>query len=98
RALLDAACAGGARALGRHSGRIEAGMWADLLALDSGALALDGLEGDTALDAWIFAARESPVRDVWSAGRHVVREGRHILRDDIEGRARAVLRGLREHL
>src|SRR5690606_39246131 len=34
RALYDAALAGGARALGRESGVIAAGNWADLVALD----------------------------------------------------------------
>ncbi len=66
------------------------------MALDSGSLALEGRKEDDALDAWVFAARESPVRDVWSAGRHVVREGRHVAREKIEGRARDVLRILRE--
>ncbi len=96
RALLDAVCAGGARALARDCGRIAPGAWADLVALDSGSLALEGRKEDDALDAWVFAARESPVRDVWSAGRHVVREGRHVAREKIEGRARDVLRILRE--
>ncbi|MFW6027588.1 MAG: amidohydrolase family protein, partial [bacterium] len=98
RALFGAVCAGGARALGRECGHITPGAWADLLTLDSAAPGLDGLSGDTALDAWIFAAREKVVRDVWSAGRHVVCEGRHVAREKIESRARTVLRRLRESL
>ena len=96
RALFDAVCAGGALALGRESGRIAPGAWADFVALDAAALALDGLQGDGNLDAWIFAGREPLIRDVWSAGRHVVKEGRHVARDMIEPRARNVLRPLRE--
>jgi formimidoylglutamate deiminase len=98
RALFDAACAGGARALGRESGRIAPGAWADLLTLDAGSLDLDGLTDDAVLDAWIFAARRPLVCDVWSAGRHMVRDGAHVGRDAIETRARAVLQRLRETL
>jgi formimidoylglutamate deiminase len=96
RTLFDAVCKGGAQALGRNSGHIAPGTWADLLTLDGAAIALDGLQDDGVLDAWIFAGREPLIRDVWSAGRHVVMEGRHVARDMIEPRARKVLRSLRE--
>jgi len=91
RFLFEAAVRGGARALGRGSGAIVAGGWADLVALDADALALTGLTGDALLDAWIFAADDRLVSDVWSAGRHVVRGGRHIVRDRVEARYRAVM-------
>jgi len=35
------------------------------------------------LDTWIFARDDRAVRDVWSAGRHMVRDGGHIRRDEI---------------
>ncbi|MEM6624452.1 MAG: formimidoylglutamate deiminase [Pseudomonadota bacterium] len=95
RTVFDAACRGGAQALGRRSGAIEAGSWADLVALDSNALALEGLQGDTVLDSWIFAGDDRVISDVWSAGRHVVQDGRHIRRDAIEARFREVLSRLR---
>jgi formimidoylglutamate deiminase len=38
------------------------------------------------------------VRDVWSAGRHVVRDGRHVARDAIAAAYRATLRDLGEAL
>ncbi|MEM7190605.1 MAG: formimidoylglutamate deiminase [Pseudomonadota bacterium] len=84
RFLFDAACAGGAQALGRGTGTIAPGEWADLVALDDTALALDGHDGDTLLDAWIFAGDDRVVSEVWSAGRHVVSEGRHRRREPIE--------------
>ena len=91
RRLFDAACAGGARAAGRECGAIEAGCWADLVALDGGAVDLVGRDGDAILDTWIFAGDDRLVRDVWSAGRHVVRDGRHRARPAIEaGYRRAI--------
>jgi len=83
RRIFDAMVAGGAQAAERHSGRIEAGAWADMLSLDTGSEHLWGRQGDTALDAWIFSGNDSLVRDVWSAGRHMVQEGRHVARDGI---------------
>ncbi|WP_029057660.1 formimidoylglutamate deiminase [Stappia stellulata] len=98
RRLFDAACAGGARALGREAGAIAAGNWADLLALDAASVHLEGLEGDTLLDAWIFAGDDRLVSDVWAAGRHVVKAGRHVRRDEIEARYRRAMNVLRECL
>jgi formimidoylglutamate deiminase len=94
RRLFDAATKGGAQALGRASGALAPGMWADMLALDLDALPLPGLSGDMALDAWIFAGDDRAVSDVWSAGRHVVRQGRHVARDKVAARFRNAVAGL----
>jgi formimidoylglutamate deiminase len=90
RALFQAAVQGGAQAAGRASGAIRVGDWADLLALDTGAVDLAGRQGDALLDAWIFAGDDRLVTDVWSAGRHIVTGGRHVARDAVEARYRAV--------
>jgi formimidoylglutamate deiminase len=95
RALFDAVLAGGARAAGRESGAIAPGMWADLVALDAGSLALEGRFGDDLLDSWIFASGQSVVTDTWSAGRHIVKEGRHLARAPVEAAFRASLTRLR---
>ena len=94
RHLFDAIVQGGARATGRRTGAIEAGQWADLLALDDASIHLENRVGDMALDSWIFAADDRLVRDVWCAGRHVVRTGRHIHHDAITETFRATLRDL----
>ena len=94
RVLLEGAAKGGAQAAGRQSGAIAAGNWADLVALDMGAVDLDGRQGDAILDAWIFAGDDRMVAGVWSAGRHMVKDGRHVARDGIEARYRAVMRRL----
>ncbi|MBB4265363.1 formimidoylglutamate deiminase [Roseospira visakhapatnamensis] len=96
RVLYQGACQGAARALGRPAGAIAPGRWADLLAVDGEALALAHLEGDALLDAWVFAGDDRLVTDVWSAGRHRVVAGRHVARDVVAQRFRAVLRRLRD--
>jgi formimidoylglutamate deiminase len=83
RVLFQGAVEGGAQAAGRASGAIAEGLWADLLALDDLGPDGQGKAGDTLLDTWIFARDDHSVRDVWSAGRHVVQDGRHIQRDAI---------------
>jgi formimidoylglutamate deiminase len=98
RFLWEGALKGGAQAAGRASGRIEAGQWADLLALDTGDLRLEGFTGDALLDSFLFAGRDGLVTDLWSAGRHVVREGRHIAREATATRFRSTMRRLREAL
>jgi len=94
RCLFDAVCAGGAQAANRPCGRIEPGAFADLLALDGQATSLVGRDGDTRLDAFVFADAERAITDVWAAGRHLVREGRHVRREAIESRYRRTLRTL----
>lgn len=98
RLLWEEAATGGARAAGRASGRIAVGQWADVLALDTADLRLEGLAGDQLLDACLFAGRDGLVTDLWSAGRHIVQHGRHIARAAVEARFRATLRRLRDTL
>jgi formimidoylglutamate deiminase len=93
-ALHADALAGGAAALGRDGGAIRAGAWADLAALDADAPCFLALPEDRLLDGWIFAADDRVVRDIWSAGRAVVRDGRHVARDRVEARFRATMAAL----
>ena len=72
--LYTSAARGSAQALGRNAGDIGEGRLADLVAIDSTAPALCGLAQDQLLDGLVFAATDSVVTDVWSAGRHVVLE------------------------
>jgi formimidoylglutamate deiminase len=98
RRLYDSVLTGGAAAAGRETGAIRPGLWADLVALDATHVDLDGREGDTILDTFVFAGEDRMVTDVWSAGRHMVRAGRHVARDDIVLACRAALRDLRDAL
>lgn len=91
RVLFDAAAAGGAQAGGRKAGQIAPGFWADLIAVDTGTQWLCNREGDALLDSLIFAGGQPSVTDVWSAGRHMVRQGRHIHRGAIVSRFMRVM-------
>ncbi|MEL6476928.1 MAG: formimidoylglutamate deiminase [Pseudomonadota bacterium] len=95
RTLFAEVLAGGAQAIGRDAGGIATGLWADLVLLDDRDLDLQGLGGEVLLDSFIFAAGDTVVRDVWSAGRHVVRGGRHIARDAVESAYRQNIAELR---
>ena len=96
RMLYEEALAGGARALGRACGRIETGCWADLVAINPERMDFHGLVGDRILDAWLLAARDGMVTDLWSAGRHAVRDGQHVGRERIGARYERSLRGILE--
>lgn len=98
RTLFEGAARGGATAAGRNSGAIESGRLADLVALDAGAIDLAGKQGDKILDAYIFAGDDRLVTDVWSAGRHMVKEGRHIKRDAIVAQYRKQMTSLLSEL
>ena len=98
RVLFNGAIKGGAQAAQRQSDAISEGNWADLMALDSSAIDLEGRKGDAVLDSFIFAGDDRMIRDVWSAGRHVVKEGRHLHRDAIAARYRQTMASLRDRI
>lgn len=93
-ALYTGALQGGAQALGRKSGKLEAGYWADMLAPDTEHPVLAGRSEDALLDSWIFTGSRDCISDVWSAGRHIVKDGQHIARAEIAGRFSAVMKRL----
>jgi formimidoylglutamate deiminase len=95
RSLIDAAIAGGARALGGDQPPgLMVGADADIVSLDTTHDALASRRGDALLDSWIFAARGSVIDCVWRFGRKVVSGGRHVRRDAITTRYRRVLADL----
>lgn len=98
RVLWEKALAGGTQALGRDSGALAAGRWADLVALDPAAAGLGHLTGDRLLDAFVFTSGREAVSDVWSAGRRAVRAGRHVAREAVAARYRACLASIMERL
>ena len=64
RTLFDAACFGGAQALGSSAGLAE-GLPADIVALDGKSEIFAGRQGDSLLDSLIFAGSNSLIRTVW---------------------------------
>ena len=81
--LHAAALDGGAGAMARETGAIEAGREADIVTLDAAHPLLAGKTGDAILDAYIFAGNANLVRDVMVGGRWIVRDGRHPEEDEI---------------
>lgn len=75
--LLHGALDGGARAMARPIGRLEAGCRADLVVLDARLPALVDRPDTRLLDAVVFAGNDNPVRDVMAGGRWVVTDRRH---------------------
>lgn len=95
RVLFEGAARGGAQAGGRGSGQIAEGQWADMVGVETGNAWICNRTGDAALDSMIFGGRgQDSITDVWSAGRHVVRGGRHIRREAITARFLDVMAGL----
>jgi formimidoylglutamate deiminase len=89
--LFQAAVDGGAQAIGRSSGRIEAGARADLVVLDRDHPVLVGRSGDAVLDSFVFAGNDSPIRDVMAGGSWRVRDGHHAEEEAVSARFRAVM-------
>ncbi|UWP95353.1 formimidoylglutamate deiminase [Aliiroseovarius crassostreae] len=84
RVLFDAANLGGAQAGGRDCGVLAPGMVADIVGLDLDNEWGANRSGDMALDTLIFGGHgQDCITDIWSAGRHVVKDGRHLARDRI---------------
>ena len=96
--LYVGAALGGAQALGRRAGRIAEDHLADLVAIDLSHPALCALRPDQILDGLVFAASDAVVTDLWSAGRHQVRQGQHIKRDEIVKGWRGAVRDLVDSL
>lgn len=92
--LYSGAALGGAQAIGRNAGVISIGKLADLVAIDSTDLSLCGLRGSQIFDGYIFAAKDTIVTDVWSAGRHMVQGGRHVAETYIKTKYRAAISDL----
>lgn len=97
-ALYAAALHGGAQALQRQSGTIAVGYLADLVAIDSTHPRLCALSDAQLLDGYLFAANDTVVTDLWSAGRHRVKGGHHVAEDSITGAYRKAMQALLERI
>ena len=93
RTLFQAALEGGAAALGAGPTGLRAGAPADIVSLDAMHPSLCGRTGDGWLDGWIFAA-DGAVDTVWRRGKSVVRDGRHVGREEIARRYCATVQRL----
>ena len=78
----------------RDSGQIAVGQLADMLSLDSQHSNMIAVTDDGWLDAWIFSGDDSLVTDVWTAGKQMVKEGRHVKREEIQARYDKTMRAV----
>ncbi len=89
--LVSGALSGGAQALGRPIGAIQAGQRADFVVLDADALRFHGRDEAQWLDAVVFADGPNPIRDVMVGGEWVIRDGHHADEIEIEQAFRAAI-------
>ena len=95
--LLAAATGGGASSLGwaGHGAEgIAAGNVADLVALTLDSVRLAAFEARDAAAHIVHGAAPSDVRDVWVAGRRIVRAGQHLLVGDVPSALRTSISAL----
>ncbi|HEY7486958.1 MAG TPA: formimidoylglutamate deiminase [Streptosporangiaceae bacterium] len=82
--LLAAATSNGHYGLGwPEAGRIEPGSCADLVTVSLDSVRLAGTGPEHAVESAVFAATAADVRHVVVSGREIVRDGRHLLVDDV---------------
>jgi formiminoglutamate deiminase len=85
-ALLRAATTDGHASLGwPDAGEIAPGARADLTTVSLDSVRTAGTAAGLALEAAMFAASAADVKDVVISGRHVVRDGTHLLVPDVPG-------------
>ena len=97
-ALYLGAANSGAQALAREAGSIAPGKLADLIAIDSSHPSLCALHDIQLMDGLVFAAKDTVITDVWSAGRHQVRNGMHVAEDTIKASYFDTISTLKERL
>ncbi len=94
-ALARAATTDGHASLGwPDAGEIAAGAIADLVTVGLDSPRLAGATPATALASVVFAASAADVRHVVVGGEDLVRDGRHLLIDDVPGALAAAIRPL----
>lgn len=91
RALFEAALVGGDKALGHDKSALAEGSLANIVTLDINHPAMAAKAEDSSLDGWIFASSGGIIDCVWSLGRKVVRNGRHISRERVASRFRKTM-------
>jgi formiminoglutamate deiminase len=84
--LLQAATVAGHASLGwPEAGLIAPGAFADLVVINTDSVRLAGWQRATAAEAVVFAATAADVRQVVVSGRDIVKDGKHLLVEDVPG-------------
>ena len=98
RNLIESILDGGELASGRKTGKIKNGYWADILALDLSSFNYSSLNNDEKLNYLIFSESEKNIDSVFSAGRWVVKEGKHIEKEKITSEYKKTLEKISKSL
>jgi cytosine/adenosine deaminase-related metal-dependent hydrolase len=94
-ALLRAATADGHASLGwPDAGEIVPGAWADLVTVSLDSVRTAGTDDGLAAEAAVFGATAADVCDVVIGGRDVVRDGEHLLVQDVPGELAAAIQSV----
>ena len=93
--LFDQVSAGGSRACGQPTGKLETGAFADLVVLDDADPVFGGHDDDTLLDALVFSGYRVPVERVMVHGEWKVMGGRHVNQDKSTDEYRRAVEALR---
>jgi formimidoylglutamate deiminase len=92
--LFEAALSAGGQAAGQRAWGIQTGARADMLVLETSIPGLLGVPPSHTLDALVFATNTSAIRDVYVAGKHVVRDGLHLCASSIAAKFQEVMQTL----
>jgi formimidoylglutamate deiminase len=90
--LFDCATIHGAQALGIEAGSLRRGEYADMISIDLGDISVAGLTPETLLPMLVFGANRTAIRDVIVNGKFILRDGRHILEEEIVTRYQELCR------
>jgi len=83
RRLFECATESGARSLLAAGGSLEMGRAADFFTVDLNDCSVAGADSESLLGHVVFSMERTAVRDVSVAGELVVRDGRHLLQEEI---------------
>jgi len=81
--LFDCATVNGARSLGVNAGILSPGSLADFFTVDLDDVSIAGHSAEDLLPLAVFSLNRTAIRDVVVNGRFVVRDGRHLLQEEI---------------
>jgi formimidoylglutamate deiminase len=84
--LFDCATKNGARALGVAAGALAAGACADFFTVDLRDISIAGHSAEDLLPLIVFGLDRTAIRDVAVKGNFIVRDGRHVLGEQIVSR------------
>jgi formimidoylglutamate deiminase len=90
--LFACATIHGAQALGITTGSLAPGEFGDMVSIDMADISVAGHSPETLLPLLVFGANRSAIRDVVVNGKIILRDGRHLLEEEIVGRYQQLYR------